>query len=276
MKVISAIVVVFCVHVANTSWADELSNIDDAFSFIERSSDKSAALYHSIISGNLNQSDAATLSAIENISTDPNVQLPDMVVASLGLQFLSANITNGTSPLLLEDISDLYEKAKANFMSDRLQLRNFLSCTLYGNKKVKYTLKALDTLVDANDEYFNQVHMRHFRETDQLTQSLAAQMYGMVTRETVFMAKTYRAILNFHKRYPESVLDERIDVALLLRNLAVGYNQMRAQSLELSTKRLIKQLENEGVIPAASLRNRVYSYIEIEHIPWLVSTSTRL
>ena len=44
MKVISAIVVVFCVHVANTSWADELSNIDDAFSFIERSSDKATLL----------------------------------------------------------------------------------------------------------------------------------------------------------------------------------------------------------------------------------------
>lgn len=275
MKILLATLVVLCAHLANASWANELSNIN-AFPFIERTSDQSATLYHSIASGNLNQSEASTLRAIENILTEPNVQLPDMVVASLGLQFLSANIVNGTSPLFLEDISDLYEKAKANLKNDRLQRRNFLSCMLYGNKKVKYTLKALDTLVDANDEYFNQVQMRHFRDTDQLTRSLAAQMYGMVTRETVFMAKTHRAILNFHKRYPESVLDERIDVALLLRNLAVGYNQMRAQSLELSTKRLIKQLENEGVIPAASLTNRVYSYIEIEHLPWLASTSTHL
>lgn len=275
MKILLAIVVVLSVHLANKSLADELFNID-AFPFVERTSDKSAALYHAIISGNLYQSETTTLRTIESILTDPNVQLADMVVASLGLQFLSVSIANGASPLLLDNITNLYQRAKANFVDDRLQRLNFLSCTLYGNKKVKYTLKALDTLFDANDEYFNQVHGQHFRKTDHLTRSLAAQMYGMVTRETIFMAKTHRAILNFHNRYPESVLDERIDVALLLRNLAVGYNQMRAKSLELSTKSLIKQLENEGVIPAASLKDRVYSYIEIERLPWLVSTSTRL
>lgn len=275
MKILLAIVVVLSVHLANKSLADELFNID-AFPFVERTSDKSAALYHAIISGNLYQSETTTLRTIESILTDPNVQLADMVVASLGLQFLSVSIANGASPLLLDDITNTYQRAKANFVDDRLQRLNFLSCTLYGNKKVKYTLKALDTLVDANDEYFNQVHGQHFRKTDHLTRSLAAQMYGMVTRETIFMAKTHRAILNFHNRYPESVLDERIDVALLLRNLAVGYNQMRAKSLELSTKSLIKQLEIEGVIPAASLKDRVYSYIEIERLPWLVSTSTRL
>lgn len=275
MKILLAIVVVLSVHLANKSLADELFNID-AFPFVERTSDKSAALYHAIISGNLYQSETTTLRTIESILTDPNVQLADMVVASLGLQFLSVSVANGASPLLLDDITNLYQRAKANFVDDRLQRLNFLSCTLYGNKKVKYTLKAMDTLVNANDEYFNQVHGQHFRKTDHLTRSLAAQMYGMVTRETIFMAKTHRAILNFHNRYPESVLDERIDVALLLRNLAVGYNQMRAKSLELSTKTLIKQLENEGVIPAASLKDRVYSYIEIERLPWLVSTSTRL
>lgn len=275
MKILLAIVVVLSVHLANKSLADELFNID-AFPFVERTSDKSAALYHAIISGNLYQSETTTLRTIESILTDPNVQLADMVVASLGLQFLSVSVANGASPLLLDDITNLYQRAKANFVDDRLQRLNFLSCTLYGNKKVKYTLKAMDTLVNANDEYFNQVHGQHFRKTDHLTRSLAAQMYGMVTRETIFMAKTHRAILNFHNRYPESVLDERIDVALLLRNLAVGYNQMRAKSLELSTKSLIKQLENEGVIPAASLKDRVYSYIEIERLPWLVSTSTRL
>ena len=275
MKILLVIVIVLCAHVANNSWANDLSNID-AFPFIKHTSNKSAALYGSIISGDLNQSEAITLGRIENILTEPNVQLPDMVVASLGLQFLSANIANGTSPILRDDISNLYERTKASFVNNRLQRRNFLSCMLYGDKKVKYTLKALDTLIGANGEYFKQIHETHFRRTDHATRSLAAQMYGMVTRETVFMAQTHRAILNFHKRHPESVLDERIDVALLLRNLAVGYNQMRAKPNELSTKTLIKQLENEGVIPAASLKNRVYSYIEIQNLPWLVSAPSRL
>ena len=64
MKILLATVVVLCAHAANTSWANELSNID-TFPFIERISDQSAALYHSIVSGNLNQSEASTLSRIE-------------------------------------------------------------------------------------------------------------------------------------------------------------------------------------------------------------------
>jgi len=154
-------------------------------------------------------------------------------------------------------------------MHDKLKRRNFLSCTLYGDKKRKFALKALDTLVGANDAYFEQVHETRFSKIDQATKQLSAQMYGVVTKESVFMAQTHRAILDFHKRSPEGVLDERIDIALLLRNLAVAYNQIRATSFEQSTKALIKQLEREGIIPAASLKDRVYSYIEVEYIPWL-------
>lgn len=33
----------------------------------------------------------------------------------------------------------------------------------------------------------------------------------------------------------------------------------------------MKQLEKDGIIPAASLKDRVYSYIEVEYIPWLES-----
>ena len=268
MRVLSFLSILMLIGAANVSNAQPLYS-NQAFPFIDRASHTSTSLYQSLITGELAGKESSTLSQIEDILHSPYVQLADMVVATLALQYVSEQQPEESSAVIFDKITYLFERTKARYMHDKLKRRNFLSCTLYGDKKRKFALKALDTLVGANDAYFEQVHETRFSKIDQATKQLSAQMYGVVTKESVFMAQTHRAILDFHKRSPEGVLDERIDIALLLRNLAVAYNQIRATSFEQSTKALIKQLEREGIIPAASLKDRVYSYIEVEYIPWL-------
>ena len=259
--------------VANASSAYETPN-SQVFPFIDRASQESIVIYQSLISAEQSYSKSTALNKIEDVLAAPHVQLADMVVATLALQHVSQNLPEDSSSRQIEEISELVDKTKARYMHDKAMRRNFLSCTLYGEKKRKFALKALDTLVGANDEYFKHVHETRFSKSDEQTKQLSAQMYGVVTRESVFMTQTHRAIVDFHKRSPEGVLDERIDIALLLRNLAVAYNQMGAGSFERSTKKLIKQLEREGIIPPASLKDRVYSYIEVEYVPWLAKAIT--
>lgn len=242
-----------------------------AFVFIDRASATSLSLYHSLISGSANDDEDVTLATIEDVLSAPQVQLADMVVATLALQYLTEKSHRRASEKTLDAITKLYDKTKNRYSQDKIKRREFLSCTLFGTQKLEVTLKAIDSLIGAENDFFKQIHETRFSKTDKATLNLSAKMYGLVSRETVLMTQIYRSIADFHKRSPEGVLDERIDIALLLRNLAVAYNQTSAYTRERATKKVVKQLEKDGIIPAASLKDRVYSYIEVEYIPWLES-----
>ena len=62
-----------------------------AFVFIDRASATSLSLYHSLISGSANDDEDVTLATVEGVLSAPHVQLADMVVATLALQYLTEN-----------------------------------------------------------------------------------------------------------------------------------------------------------------------------------------
>ncbi|NVK56554.1 MAG: hypothetical protein HWE26_13150 [Alteromonadaceae bacterium] len=181
-----------------------------------------------------------------------HLDLPAVIVAAMAMQY-----ANEFKP---QQVESLYETTKQHLRHYFLLRHYFFSCLLPGRAKIDASIDAIRISQGAPKAFYNALVSinSHELKKDEGLVKIAQQKYGKVKPVTLFHALLYLELKQL------TIKDGRI-VALLLRNLALAYNQKHMVEHELVVIRVIRELEIEGVLPVISSPESVYSYLMVHN-----------